>query len=321
MRIILTGGMGFIGSCLLKGLNDNGYTDIIIVDSPTREKEKNLINKKYKDIVEKGVFLNLVKEGRIEVPDILIHLGACTSTVNYDCEYMFFNNYYYSQILAKWAISRGKQFLYASSAATYGTGEDGFSDDDENTKKLNPINVYGFSKHLFDLWIINNGFSDKVTGFKFFNVYGPNEYHKGDMKSVVAKAYKEIKETGRKKLFKSYRKDIKDGEQKRDFIYVKDVIDIIMFFVLHPEKKGIYNVGTGKARSFNDLAFSVFRCLGIPPVIEYVDMPPEIDRDGYQYFTQAETEKLRGAGFNREFTELEEGIKDYIAYLKECLYI
>jgi len=321
MRVILTGGMGFIGSCLLRGLNDNGYTDITIVDSPAPEKEKNISGKVFKDIIEKDTFLYLVSENKIECPDMIIHLGACTSTVNNDYEYMFFNNYHYSRTLAIWALSRGRRFLYASSAATYGNGEKGFSDDDVTTKNLEPLNVYGLSKHLFDLWLITNGLVDKVTGFKFFNVYGPNEYHKGDMRSVVAKAYEEIKKTGKKKLFKSYRKDIEDGEQKRDFIYVKDVVDVIMFFVEHPEKSGIYNVGTGKARSFNDLVKAIFKCFNLRPSIEYVDMPPEIERDKYQYFTRADTEKLRNAGFTGKFTELEEGIRDYLDYLEKKLYI
>ncbi|MCX8082797.1 MAG: ADP-glyceromanno-heptose 6-epimerase [bacterium] len=321
MKIILTGGMGFIGSCFLRKLNDVGYTDILIVDNPSDEKEKNVAGKKFRDIVEKNRFLSIIEDNKIEIPDILIHLGACTSTINNECEYMFYNNYYYSLKLAKWILCRNKRFIYASSAATYGNGEYGFSDEDENTKRLRPLNVYGVSKHLFDLWLITNGFVDKVTGFKFFNVYGPNEYHKEDMRSVVVKAYEEIKKTGKKKLFKSYRKDIKDGEQKRDFIYVKDVVDVMMFFVEHPEKRGIYNLGTGKARSFKDLVLAVFHCLKVPPEIEYVDMPSEIDRDKYQYFTQANISKIRKAGFTEEFTELEEGVKDYIDYLKNGIYI
>ena len=167
MKIILTGGMGFIGSCLLKGLNEEGYTDIIIVDTPAPEKEKNIAGKRFKDVIEKNKFLYLVKDGKMELPDSMIHFGACSSTINYDVEHMFFNNYYYSVTLAKWILYGGKRFLYASSAATYGAGENGFSDEDEETKKLKPLNIYGLSKHLFDLWIIANGFVDKVTGFKF----------------------------------------------------------------------------------------------------------------------------------------------------------
>ncbi|MCM8777305.1 MAG: ADP-glyceromanno-heptose 6-epimerase [Candidatus Omnitrophica bacterium] len=321
MRIILTGGMGFIGSCLLKGLNEDGYTNILLVDSPTPEKKKNIIGKKFNDLIEREKFLCLIEGGKIEPPDILIHLGACTSTINNDYQYMFFNNYHYSRTIAKWVLSVNKRFLYASSAATYGNGENGFSDEDENTKKLRPLNVYGFSKHLFDLWLITNGLVDEVTGFKFFNVYGPNEYHKDEMRSVVAKAYDEIKKIGKKKLFKSYRDDIEDGEQKRDFIYVEDVVDVIMFFVEHPEKKGIYNVGTGKARSFNDLVKAVFNYLKLPISIEYVDMPRTIDKNKYQYFTQADIRKLKKAGFTKKFTELEEGINKYLVYLEGKLYI
>ncbi|MCM8830146.1 MAG: ADP-glyceromanno-heptose 6-epimerase [Candidatus Omnitrophica bacterium] len=321
MRIVLTGGMGFIGSCLLKKLNEYGYTDILIVDSPTPEKEKNITGKIFKDVIEKNRFLLLVENGKIEIPDILLHFGACTSTINNNYQYMFFNNYHYSRTLAKWVLSGNKRFLYASSAATYGNGENGFSDEEENTSKLRPLNVYGLSKHLFDLWLIINGLVDKAVGFKFFNVYGPNEYHKGEMRSVVVKAYDEIKKTGKKKLFKSYRDDIEDGEQKRDFIYVEDVVDVIMFFVEHPEKNGIYNVGTGKARSFNDLVKAVFNYLRLSPSIEYIDMPHTIDRDKYQYFTQADIRKLRKAGFTKEFTELEDGISRYLGYLEGKLYI
>lgn len=321
MKIILTGGMGFIGSCLLKGLNEEGYTDIIIVDTPAPEKEKNIAGKRFKDVIEKNKFLYLVKDGKMELPDSMIHFGACSSTINYDVEHMFFNNYYYSVTLAKWILYGGKRFLYASSAATYGAGENSFSEEYEKTKKLKPLNIYGLSKHLFDLWIIANGFVDKVTGFKFFNVFGPNEYHKGEMRSVVIKAYEEIQKTGRKKLFKSYKPGIRDGEQKRDFVYIKDVVDVALFFLNHPERHGIYNTGTGKARSFNDLVNAVFACLGVSPSIEYVDMPQEIDRDKYQYFTEADTKKLRSAGFMGGFTELEEGVRDYIGYLNGRLHM
>ncbi len=321
MKIILTGGMGFIGSCLLKKLNENGYASVTIVDNPNPQKEKNIANKKFEDCIEKNKFINLVEKGKIPPADIVFHLGACTSTINDNYDYMMSNNYDYSKKLATWALSKETTFIYASSAATYGKGDNGFSDSIETLKELKPLNIYGLSKHLFDIWLMDNNLLNRVAGFKFFNVYGPNEYHKGAMQSVISKAYMEIRETGKLKLFKSYKPGIKDGEQKRDFIYVKDVVDVLCFAMDNPGAKGIYNLGTGKARSFNDLAGHVFNCMAMPCNIEYADMPESIDRAKYQYFTEADMKKLRSAGYEGKFTELADGISDYMVYLKEnnCL--
>ncbi|RKY30945.1 MAG: ADP-glyceromanno-heptose 6-epimerase [Candidatus Omnitrophota bacterium] len=316
MKVILTGGAGFIGSCLLWKLNENGITDILVVDHLDDLKWKNLINKKFTDYIEKDEFIKFICEGKVERPDFLIHLGACTRTTEKNASYIINNNYIYSRKLAEWAVKNNVNFLYASSAATYGGGENGFSDDDKNTLKLKPLNLYGFSKHLFDLWVINNGLSDRFVGFKFFNVFGPNEYHKKDMKSVVAKAFYQIKENGVLRLFKSYRSDFKDGEQKRDFIYVKDVVDVIYYFIENPDKKGIFNVGTGKARSFNELGECIFEILGKEKRIEYIDMPEDVKKH-YQYFTKANIEKLRRAGYDKEFTDFKRAISEYIEYLKE----
>jgi len=320
MKIILTGGAGFIGSCFLWKLNKEGIEDIFVVDHLNERKEKNLKNKKFSDYFEKGEFLRLIEKDKIERVDTVIHLGACTSTVETNAEYIIENNYIYSKILAEWCLRNNIRFIYASSAATYGDGENGFSDEDEITLKLKPLNLYGISKHLFDLWVVSNKLTGKFVGLKFFNVYGPNEYHKGEMRSIVAKAYDEIVKTGKIKLFKSYRKNIKDGEQKRDFISVFDVINVIFFFMKNPTVSGIFNVGTGKARSFNEVANIIFSILGKTPSIEYVEMPERIKRQ-YQYFTEARVEKLRKAGYTENFSSLEEGIKSYIEFLRETKYL
>lgn len=316
MKIILTGGAGFIGSCFLWKLNKEGIENVFVVDHLNRKKEKNLKNKKFSDYFEKKEFIKLIERNRIEKVDILIHLGACTSTVETNAGYIIENNYIYSKILGEWCLRNNIRFIYASSGATYGNGENGFSDEDKITLKLKPLNLYGLSKHLFDLWVISNKLTEKFVGLKFFNVYGPNEYHKEEMRSIVAKAYSEIVKTGKIKLFKSYKKNVKDGEQKRDFVSVFDVINVIFFFVENPSINGIFNVGTGKARSFNELANIIFYLLGKRRVVEYIEMPERLKKQ-YQYFTEAKIEKLRKAGYTEDFASLEDGIKNYIEYLKE----
>lgn len=238
-------------------------------------------------------------------------MGACSSTTEFNADYMMKNNYEYSKELAKYSVKNRIRFIYASSGATYGAGEFGFSDADEITLKLKPLNIYGFSKHLFDLWILKHNLNRKVVGLKFFNVFGPNEYHKQDMMSVVCKAFSQIKNTGKLKLFKSHKDGIEDGEQKRDFVYIKDVIRVIHFFFENKDKNGIYNVGSGKARSFNDLARAVFNAMEKPFNVEYIPMPVEI-QDKYQYWTEADLTKLRKIGYKEEFTELEDAVSDYV---------
>jgi len=320
MKVILTGGAGFIGSCFLQKLNREGITDIIVVDHLDELKWKNLLNKKYTDYIEKEDFLSLLLDEKIKKVDLIVHLGACSSTMEKNVSYLIKNNFLYSKEIAKWAFKNDIRFLYASSAATYGAGENGFDDEDENTRKLKPLNLYGFSKHLFDLWVISNNFLDKCAGFKFFNVFGPNEYHKGYMRSVVVKAFEEIKTQGKVHLFKSYIEKCSDGEQKRDFVYVKDVIEVMYYFIENPDKNGIFNIGTGKARSFNDLAGALFSALEMERKIKYVDMPESI-RENYQYFTQADLKKLRKAGCNHQFMELNEAVADYVGYLQEQKYL
>jgi len=316
--IILTGGAGFIGSCFLWKLNEKGINDIIIVDDLDKPgKCQNLEGKSYSDYIQKDDFLAMVKEDKAPVPEFVVHMGACSSTILTDTEYYIKNNYEYSKILAKWALSKKANFMYASSAATYGDGSEGYSDDTESAYNLKPLNMYGFSKHLFDLWVIKNDLIDKVTGIKFFNVFGPNEYHKEEMRSVVCKAFKQVRDEGKMCLFRSYSKDYDDGEQKRDFIYIKDAVEIMYYLFKNPQITGIYNLGTGKARSWNDLAKAMFKALKKKPVIEYIDMPENL-REKYQYFTQADMSKLQSkikGGY--EFQELEKSVADYMKYLDD----
>jgi ADP-L-glycero-D-manno-heptose 6-epimerase len=317
--IILTGGAGFIGSCILSQLNQMGRTDVVIVDHIDNDdihKKKNLENKRYEDFIDKRDFLQLILKEQLDITvDKVIHMGACSSTTLNDAQYFRENNFEYSCALARWALHRRARFVYASSAATYGDGSLGYSDEDHATRRLRPLNLYGDSKQKFDLWVLGNSVADKMVGLKFFNVFGPNEYHKGDMQSVVAKSYQRVVEKGKMVLFKSYNPKYKDGEQKRDFIYVKDAVNVVMFFLEHPTANGIFNVGTGLARTWNDLAHALFTAVGKKPHVEYIEMPEEL-KEKYQYFTQADITKLRNSGYSQEFQPLEKAIKDYAGYLK-----
>jgi ADP-L-glycero-D-manno-heptose 6-epimerase len=328
---IVTGGAGFIGSAFVWQLNRMGIEDILIVDNLGRtEKWKNLVNLKYLDYVHKNNFLELMEKNKFQDVTAIIHMGACSSTTEADADYLMENNFHYSQKLAEFCLENDIRFIYASSAATYGDGKLGFDDDHalKNYPVLNsygyrgsiiknyltelrPLNMYGYSKHLFDLWAQKKGLLDKIVGLKFFNVFGPNEYHKGDMKSVIAKAYSQIKDTGKLKLFKSYRPEYGDGEQKRDFIYVKDCVRVMAWFLENKEVNGIFNLGTGKARTWNELARAVFEAMHQKPNIEYIEMPENI-RDKYQYFTEAKMDKLKRTGCPCDFMSLEEAVKDYI---------
>ncbi|RLB93548.1 MAG: ADP-glyceromanno-heptose 6-epimerase [Deltaproteobacteria bacterium] len=310
--IIVTGGAGFIGSAFVWKLNSEGIDDIIIVDKlGASEKWRNLVNRHFLDYIHKDKFLNILCENRLTNISAIIHMGACSSTTERDADYLMENNYGYSKALAEWACQNNVRFIYASSAATYGDGSRTFSDDDATTATLQPLNMYGYSKHLFDLWVLRNRLSGKITGIKFFNVFGPNEYHKGDMVSVVFKAFHQIVETGRVKLFKSYRNEYRDGEQMRDFVYVLDCVNIMWWFLQHPEATGIFNLGSGTARTWNDLAKAVFSALGRKTLIEYIEMPESI-RDRYQYFSEARMEKLASAGCSLKFRSLEDAVHDYV---------
>lgn len=319
--IILTGGAGFIGSCFLWKLNEEGIDDIIVVDELDQtDKWKNLQGKKFKDYIQKDDFLDLVKADEAPKASKIIHMGACSSTTLTDADHFIKNNYEYSKTIAEWALDNKAYFMYASSAATYGAGHEGYSDDPKRIPDLRPLNMYGYSKQLFDMWVLDNKLYGKVTGLKFFNVFGPNEYHKGDMMSVICKAYPQIKSEGKIRLFKSYNPHFPDGGQMRDFVYVKDSIEVMYWLMNRPAKSGIFNLGTGKARSWNDLANAMFAAMGKKPDIEYIEMPDYL-RPKYQYYTQAEMTRLTKAGYKKPFTSLEEAVREYVMYLKDgsCL--
>jgi len=312
--IVVTGGAGFIGSALVYKLNKMGMDKIIIVDELGNEdKWKNLNGLKYSDFFNKNDFMGLILQRELPFKlSAIIHLGACSSTTEKDADFLMDNNVHYSQELAKWCLEKGARFIYASSAATYGSGDCGYNDDEAKLHELHPLNMYGYSKLLFDLWIKRNSLLDKVVGLKYFNVYGPNEYHKGDMSSVVMKAYNQVLETGKVRLFKSYKPEFKDGEQRRDFIYVKDAVDMTLYFLEHPEKNGIFNVGTGKSHTWVELVTALFNAAGKPVNIEYVDMPDEI-RGKYQYFTEANMDKMRiVAGYSKPIADVNDGVTDYV---------
>ncbi|RLD11446.1 MAG: ADP-glyceromanno-heptose 6-epimerase [Chlamydiae bacterium] len=311
--IVVTGGAGFIGSCFVQKLNQMGIDDILIVDHlRENDKWKNLVGKKFEDYIDKIDFPDLLADGCFDdTIDSVVHIGACSSTTETDTNYLMENNYRYTKFLAQTCLKNNIKFYYASSAATYGDGELGFSDEDVKTPDYRPLNMYGYSKHLFDLWVLKNELQDKLTGFKFFNVFGPNEYHKDSMRSLVHKALPDARDNCMIRLFKSYNPEYSDGGQTRDFVYVKDVLNVMAYFFEHPDIGGIYNIGTGKAQSWNELANAMFAALNVKGEIEYIDMPDQL-KDKYQYFTKADLTKLRRAGCDYEFMTLKDSIADYI---------
>jgi ADP-L-glycero-D-manno-heptose 6-epimerase len=313
--IVVTGGSGFIGSALIHKLNEKGRSDIIVVDHFTEsEKYKNLIPLKFVDVVDRLSFTEMVDDGFLKdnKVEIIYHLGACSSTTQADMGFLLKNNYEYTIFLCQHALEENIRFIYASSAATYGNGSNGYSDDESTIDKLRPLNAYSYSKQLFDLWARRQGYLKEIVGLKYFNVYGPNEYHKGDMRSIVNKSFDLIKEKGYARLFRSYSDKYPDGGQQRDFIYVKDAVDMTLFFGENPALCGIYNVGTGKANSFNDLIKPIFKAMNIPENIEYFDMP-EVLRGKYQDFTQADISKIRNAGYKKPITDISDAVTDYIS--------
>jgi ADP-L-glycero-D-manno-heptose 6-epimerase len=325
--IVVTGAAGFIGSCMVRKLNDAGYTNILAVDDFSRpDKNANLEGKTLAGRIERNNFVRWLERNHGEVTAVL-HLGARTDTTEMSESLFDALNLEYSRAL--WILCSGYEipFFYASSAATYGLGEHGYSDDHAGIPALSPLNPYGWSKQNFDLWVLKQIANPqgvqappRWAGFKFFNVYGPNEYHKGRMASVIFHTARQIKATGKMNLFRSHRPDFKDGEQSRDFIYVKDVVDVLFWFLENDKApNAIYNLGTGKARAFLHLAEGTFHALGLQPDISFVDTPADI-RDKYQYFTEADMTKLRQAGYNEPFYGLEAGIEDYVQrYLKNEL--
>lgn len=313
--IIVTGGAGFIGSCIVRTLNDMGVEDIVIVDH-IRETDKwmNMRNKKYIEYINRDEFLGRLSEFAGKTTHV-IHMGACSATTEKDFDFLYKNNFEYTKTLWRFCAENQCSFIYASSAATYGDGEQGF-DDKEDIKRLRPLNGYGYSKQLFDLWVEKELETEALipkqhVGFKFFNVYGPNEYFKGSMASVIFHTYNDVLKTGKKGLFKSYKEGYEDGGQLRDFIYVKDICNVIKFVIENSEVNGLYNLGTGNARSFYDLAVATFKAMGIEPNIEFIEMPEAL-RGKYQYYTQASMDKLREIGYKEPFYSLEDGAKDYV---------
>ena len=320
--IIVTGGAGFIGSAIVAALNKRKINNILVVDEAGKDKSKNLVNLSFTAYTEKNDFLKkLIDKNTLSNIEAVFHMGACSDTTEMNTEYLGENNYEYSKILAEWTTEANTRFIYASSAATYGDGSKGFSDEEGKIEQLQPLNPYGNSKQLFDLWAREYGLLKKIVGLKYFNVFGPNEYHKGDMRSFVIKAFEQINKTGKVRLFKSYNPQFEDGQQMRDFLYIKDAVDMTLFFYDNTKISGLFNIGAGKARTWDDLVKAVFAAMGKESNIEYIDMPETI-RNQYQYFTQADITKLRKAGYKKQITPLEDAIKDYVQnYLQNNKYL
>ena len=312
---VVTGGAGLIGSATIWGINNQNLDNIWLVDllESNSLKERNLENLNYQRNLDAVLFRQLISENNSELKNVktIIHLGACSSTTETDEEYLNDNNFLYTKELCEWSLENNVRFVYASSAATYGDGTFGMDDRDEDIEKFQPLNLYGWSKQKFDILAQKNGWFDSIVGLKYFNVYGPNEEHKGDMRSVVSKAYREISETKKMSLFKSYHPDYLDGEQKRDFLYVKDAVQMTIWLTQNCKSSGLFNLGNGTARTWLDLGNAIFRGLDIEPDINFIEMPQML-RDKYQYFTQATIEKLKSHGYNYELFSLEEAVSDYV---------
>ena len=310
--IVVTGAAGFIGSCLVSKLNTLGHTNLILVDDFSKiDKAENLHNKKFDSKIERDVFEKWLEQNPGKV-SYVFHIGARTDTTEFNKEIFDRLNVAYTKMLWNYCFKNNIPFVYASSAATYGGGEFGYVDDEMQIPKLQPLNPYGWSKQEFDIWALQQTQTPpNWVGLKFFNVYGPNEYHKNRMASVIMHAFNQIKENGKVKLFRSHRADYKDGWQIRDFVYVKDVVSVCIYLFQNKIKSGIYNLGTGKARSFYDLAVATFEAMNTPIAIEFIDIPADI-RDTYQYFTEAEMSKLIEAGYKNPFASLEDGVGDYV---------
>ena len=314
-RIIVTGGAGFIGSNLIAALNARGERDILLVDRlGDGPKWRNLVGLEFEDYLDKAELRERVRAGRLDAPAAVFHLGACSDTTEADAGYLMDNNTRYTRELCEWSLAAGARFIYASSAATYGDGSRGYDDDDGATPDLRPLNMYGLSKQLFDLWALRCGLFDRIVGLKYFNVYGPGERHKGAMRSVVHKAFEQITAGGSLALFRSHRPEYRDGEQVRDFVFVDDAVAVTLHFWEHPEVAGLFNCGTGRARTWLDLARAVFAAMGREERIEFIDMPVEL-RGRYQYHTEAATAKLRAAGCAPPPTSLEDGVRATIEHL------
>jgi ADP-L-glycero-D-manno-heptose 6-epimerase len=313
-RLLVTGGAGFIGSRLIHELNNRGIEDIVVADFLGQdERWRNLEPLAFADYVDAGELLVALEEGQLGEFDLVLHMGACSSTTERDAAYLMRNNYEYTRQLAEWSVDQGTRFVYASSAATYGNGEAGMDDSSElsRLREFHPLNMYGYSKHLFDMYAAQTGILDRCVGVKYFNVFGPNEQHKGDMRSMVNKAYHQIRETGVVRLFRSYRDDFRDGEQRRDFIYVNDAVAMTLHLAENPDAGGLFNIGSGRAETWLDLASAVFKAMNHEPKIEFIEMPVEM-RAAYQYSTVADIARLRSTGYDREIQPLADSVRDYV---------
>jgi len=311
-RVLVTGGAGFIGSALVWGLNGRGNARVVIADRlGTSTKWRNLRALRFEDYVEADVLRERLDAGRLGDFDLILHMGACSATTEQDASYLVRNNYEFSKDLCQWALSHGAGFVYASSAATYGDGSAGMEDDPGGIEGLRPLNMYGYSKLLFDRWARDQSILSRVAGLRFFNVFGPNEHHKGEMRSVVHKACAQVRAEGRVQLFRSHHPDYRDGEQRRDFVYVKDVVDMTLH-VAARGATGLFNVGTGSAQTWLDLVRPIFSALQVPEQIDFVDMPAVL-RGTYQYHTQADVSRLRATGYTAPPTPLSAAVTEYVA--------
>ena len=311
-RVLVTGGSGFIGSAIVWGLNQQGCTDVVIAERASRsDRLHNLRCLRFADYVPSETLLARLSSGSLGRFDYAFHLGACSSTTETDKNYLQTNNFEFSRDLAAWALASGVRFVYASSAATYGSQAGGDDRDPRAIEHLRPLNPYGESKQAMDLHAWRHSWLDRLVALKYFNVFGPDEGHKGDMRSMVNKGFEQVRNGGTLRLFKSHRPDYKDGEQRRDFLYVKDAVAMTLYLAATPSANGIFNIGSGQAHSWNEMARALFAALGLPPRIEYVGMPDAI-RAQYQYFTQADIGKLRDAGYNQPITPLADAVRDYV---------
>lgn len=312
-KILVTGGAGFIGSALIWELNRRGYENILVSDVlGTDAKWRNLVPLRFDDYLDAAQLLERLETGSLDEIRWVFHLGACSATTECDASYLMENNYQYTQRLAGWALAGDRRFVYASSAATYGDGSAGMQDGDEILEQYRPLNMYGYSKHLFDLHAKRQGWLKRIVGLKYFNIFGPNEDHKGDMRSVVHKALNQIRDTGEVGLFKSHHPDFRDGEQQRDFLYVKDAVNATLHLATQPQAAGIFNVGSGMASTWIDLVTPIFHALGLPTAIKFIDMPEAL-RGKYQYRTLADIRRLRACGWaGPEFT-LDSAVRDYVS--------